>query len=94
MVLLNLLLASSQFLLPLIERNLTLLEPVLALLDFLISLLNLFFELTFLVQELLLYFKEFFLFDDLCLIISGLYHLFIFSGNDISEKYVADNSSY
>ena len=34
-----------KFLLPLVERDLTLLKPVLALLDFLISLLNLFFEL-------------------------------------------------
>ena len=85
LVLFNFLTATSEFLLTLVKAYLTLFQTVLALLNLLIALLYFLFQFALLVNELLLYFEEFLFFKYVCLLFGGIYHLLIFTCDNISE---------
>ena len=90
LILFNLLTAASEFLLTLVKAYLALLQTVLTLLNLLIALLDFLFQFALLVNELLLYFEELLFFKYVSLLLGGIYHLLIFTCDNISENQVAN----
>ena len=89
LVLFYLLTATSEFFLTLVKAYLALFQTVLALLNLLIALLDFLFQFALLVNELLLYFEELLFFKYVSLLLGGIYHLLIFTCDNISENQVA-----
>ena len=87
--LIHLLLLASQLFLTLVEIDLTLLQPVFVLLNLLVALLHFLLQLCFLVQEFLLHLKQFLLFQNFCLFLGSVDHLFILPSHDMTEEIIS-----
>ncbi len=81
----HLLFAALEFLLTLVKGDLALFQAVLVLLDLLVAQLHFLLQLAFFIQELLLDLKELFLFDHVCILLSSLQDLVIFTFRDMAE---------
>ena len=83
----------GEFLLLLVQRELTLLELVLSGLHLLVVRLNLLIQFTLLIKEALLHLKEFLFLYNICLFVGSFNHLIIFPLNYITENIVTGHSA-